>query len=95
MIREQTIESYLVSMVEAAGGIAEKTVSPGSRGYFDRVIVLPAGNVIFAEVKKPRGSHTSVHQRKRHAQYEALGATVWVVKTKADVDRLLAEAMRL
>jgi len=39
--RESSIEGYLCRRVEALGGIAEKTRAIGSRGYFDRVVVLP------------------------------------------------------
>src|SRR5262245_8426466 len=88
-LSERTVENYLVARVEESGGIAEKTTSPGRRGYFDRVIVLPGGHVIFCEVKKPSGSHTAAHQKARHERYKSLGATVTIVKTLADVDRLI------
>jgi hypothetical protein len=86
---ERDIESYLTSRVAALGGVAEKTISPSGRGYFDRVIVLPAGRVAFVELKRPRGGRTTVHQRERHQRYEALGAIVAICKTCADVDRLM------
>ena len=90
MYPEAELEKAFCQRVESLGGIAEKTISPGGRGYFDRVAVLPGGRVIFAEIKKPRGSHTSVHQRRRHEHYRALGAEVAVIKTLADIDKLLA-----
>jgi hypothetical protein len=91
-VLESEIEAYLVARVEALGGACEKTVSPSSRGYFDRVVVLPpSGRVVFCETKKPRGSHTTAHQKKRHELYRALGAEVAVLKTFADVDKLLAK----
>lgn len=93
-ILESDIEGYLVSRVELAGGVCEKTVSPGKRGYFDRVLVLPGGRVVFAEVKKPRGSRTPLQQSRRHAAYRALGAEVVVVKSRADVDRLLGQGVQ-
>lgn len=86
---EQDLEKYLVREVEAIGGIAEKTISPSGRGYFDRVIVLPGGRVVFAEVKKPKGSRVSPHQMWRHKRYKSLGVEVAVIKTVDDVDRLL------
>jgi hypothetical protein len=88
-VLENVVEDYLVKRVEAAGGIAEKTIALGTRGYFDRTCVLPGGRVIFVEVKKPRRSHTTKHQSTRHAAYIALGAEVAVVKNLADVDRLI------
>jgi tRNA U54 and U55 pseudouridine synthase Pus10 len=90
MILEKTVEQYLVDRVTMAGGVADKVTSPGGRGYFDRVVVLGGGRVIFVECKKPRGGRVSMHQVARHARYRQLGAEVAVVKTFADVDRLLA-----
>jgi tRNA U54 and U55 pseudouridine synthase Pus10 len=94
-VLERTIESYLVYTVEAAGGVAEKTVSPSGRGYFDRVVVLPGGRVIFVEVKRPKRSTVSAHQRRRHEIYQMLGAEVAVVRTYADVDRLIEKGVDL
>jgi len=88
-ITEKQVEDYLVRRVAAIGGVAEKTVSLGGRGYFDRVVVLPGGSVFFVECKKPRGSHATAHQKARHRYYRALGANVRVVKTYADADRLV------
>jgi len=87
---EKTVEQYLVDRVTMAGGVAEKTVGPGGRGYFDRVVLLGGGRVVFVEVKKPRGGAVKPHQKARHAKYRQLGAEVAVVKTFADVDRMLA-----
>lgn len=89
---EKTLEAYFVHRVEWAGGIAEKTVSPGGRGYFDRVCVFPGGRVVFVELKRPKRSNTSAHQRTRHERYISLGAEVAVVRSLADVDRLIEGA---
>lgn len=89
-VRENIVEDYLVTQVEAAGGVAEKVIALGSRGYFDRLVVLPGGRVVFVEVKRPRGGRTSHHQRLRHENYRRLGGEVWVLKTFAEVDALVA-----
>lgn len=86
---EKKVEDYFVACVEALGGVAEKTASPGKRGYFDRVAVLPGGRVIFAEIKRPKRSRTAAHQMLRQRVYKALGAEVVLIKSFADVDRLL------
>ena len=91
-ILEKSVEDYFVERVEALGGVAEKVVALGGRGYFDRVAVLPGPRIIFVEAKKPKGSRISVHQRTRHSVYRALGAEVAVVKTFEDVDRLMTKA---
>jgi hypothetical protein len=88
-VRENTIEDALVARVESLGGVAEKTKAIGSRGYFDRVVLLPGGRVIFCEVKKPRGGVVSRHQAQRHALYRQLGAEVAVIRTLDDINRLL------
>jgi hypothetical protein len=86
---EAWLEAELVARVRAAGGICEKVTVIGRRGFFDRLIVLPGGRVIFAEVKKPKGSRISPHQRDRHTSYRSLGATVVIVKNLADIDALI------
>jgi len=88
---ESAIETELVMRVRAAGGIAEKTTVIGRRGFFDRVIVLPGGRVIFCELKRPSGGRVSIHQMQRHRIYSALGAVVAIVRTSADIDALLNE----
>ena len=87
--REAVVEAELVRRVEALSGVCEKTISPGGRGYFDRVIALPGGRVIFTELKKPRGGVLSAHQRARHKRYRALGVEVEIVKSSADIEKLL------
>lgn len=88
---ESAIETELVMRVRAIGGIAEKTTVVGRRGFFDRVIVLPGGRVIFCELKRPSGGRVSIHQMQRHRIYSALGAVVAIVRTSADIDALLNE----
>jgi hypothetical protein len=87
---EKDVENYLVDKVTRLGGLAEKVVSLSGRGFFDRLIVLPGGRVIFCEVKKPRGGRLSRHQISRRDTYASLGVEVSVVKSHAEVDRLLA-----
>lgn len=88
-MNESKVETYLVSRINAAGGIAVKTAALGIRGYFDRTVVLPGGRVVFCEVKKPKGGRVAVHQKALHQRFRALGAEVAVVKSFADVDRLV------
>jgi hypothetical protein len=86
---ERIVEEELVRRVRAAGGIAEKTTVIGRRGFFDRVVVLPGGKVIFCECKRPKGGRLSPHQIERIRQYRQLGAVVAVISNSADIDRLL------
>ena len=88
--KEHTVEEQLVRRVRAAGGICEKTRVIGRRGFFDRVVVLPGGRVVFCECKRPIGGRLSAHQIQRIAQYEALGAEVRVVHNAEDIDKMLS-----
>ena len=88
--KEKIIEEELVRRVRALGGIAEKTTVIGRRGFFDRVIVLPGGVVIFCECKKPKGGRMSAHQIERARIYRALGVAVAKIDTSGDIDRLLS-----
>jgi Holliday junction resolvase len=88
-IRENAVESELVRRVESAGGACEKVQSPGSRGFFDRLVILPGGLVVFVECKRPQGGRLSPHQLDRHKKYRALGCVVAIVKSSADIDRLM------
>jgi len=75
--------------VRALGGRAEKVQVLGSRGFFDRLLVLPGGRVIFAECKRPRGGRLSAHQIERVRIYRSLGVVVAIITDSADIDQLL------
>ena len=87
--KESAIELELVEHVRALGGRCEKVQVIGARGFFDRLIVLPGGRIIFAELKRPRGGRLSAHQKQYRDTYLALGVVVALVKTSADIDALL------
>ena len=91
-VRENAIETALCQAVEARGGIAEKVVALGRRGFFDRLITLPTPNgprIIFCEVKRPKGGRLRPHQKTRRERYANLGCEVALVKNLADIERLL------
>ena len=87
--RESYIEAELVRRVLAAGGVCEKVTVIGTRGFYDRLVVLPGNRVFFVECKRPQGGRLSPHQMQRHARYRALGAAVALVLNTADIDRLI------
>jgi len=88
-VKEKVVEAELVRRVEALGGRCDKVKVIGQRGFFDRLILLPGGRIIFAELKRPKGGRMTEHQRQYRRNYVALGAVVAVVKTSADIDELL------
>lgn len=92
--KEILIEARLIQRVSNAGGLCLKVETIGSRGFFDRLVVLPGGRVVFCEVKKPRGGVISAHQAGRHAQFKNLGCEVAIVLSEADIDRVLCADLR-
>ena len=87
-IRESTVERYLVVEVERCGGMALKW--NGRVGVPDRVCLLPGGQVIFVEVKRPSG-RLSKMQIHIHGKMRKLDMDVRVVWSKEDVDALIRE----
>ena len=87
---ESAVETELVTRVRRAGGVAEKVTVLGARGFFDRLVVLPGGRVVFCEVKRPSGGILSQHQILRADRYRRLGAVTCVIRNSADIDALLS-----
>jgi hypothetical protein len=90
VVKESVIEKELRERVQAAGGICTKVRAIGVRGFFDRLIVLPGGRVIFCEVKRPVGGRISPHQMRYHKIFKTLGVEACVIRNSADIDRLLS-----
>jgi hypothetical protein len=88
-LKEILIENMLVRRVEAAGGICWKVTTIGRRGFFDRLIVLPGGRIVFCETKRPKGGVISAHQAARHQIFKKLGAEVAIVLREGDIDEVL------
>lgn len=78
-MREADLEARLVREVEALGGAAYKFVSPGQVGVPDRLVVLPGGRVLFAELKA-EGGRLSRMQLYQISRLRRLGAEVWEVR---------------
>lgn len=77
-MRETTLERRIYEYVKKLGGKAYKWVSPGNSGVPDRIIVLPGGRVIFAEIKRPGLSDgLRVRQKKVCSYLRSLGHEVW------------------
>jgi len=57
---ERDVEQYLVKRVKALGGECFKWVSPGRVGVPDRIVVLPGGQIMFIEVKRPGAKPTKL-----------------------------------
>ena len=77
---EKEIERKLKVLVEGKlRGACLKWVCPGWSGVPDRILLLPGGRVIFAELKRPKGSKVSAMQTWWKRRLESLGFTVWYI----------------
>jgi hypothetical protein len=87
--KEISVENELVRRVEAAGGQCLKVRIEGRRGFFDRLVALPGGKIIFAECKRPVGGRLAFHQIWYADAFTVLGAKVALIRNSADIDQLL------
>jgi hypothetical protein len=90
-VKEAVIERELVVRVRISGGLCIKLASPGRRGMFDRLVILPGPRVIFIELKRPKGGRISPHQQLYAARFKSLGVAIAVVRSSADIDLLLRD----
>jgi hypothetical protein len=86
--KEKAVEAELRRQVLERGGMCEKVVALGRRGFPDRLCIGPRG-IMFVEVKRPRGGRLSPNQIKCHAALAALGVAIDIVRDSADIDRLV------
>jgi hypothetical protein len=89
IMRESTIEQYLVRSVAAEGGVAEKFNSPGRRNVPDRLVSWPLGYVDFVEVKRP-GEVVTDAQRRDHARRRRSGHNALVISSIQGVHNYVA-----
>ena len=75
---ERDIEKAFCNRVKALGGMADKFTSPQKRSVPDRLVTLPGGRIIFAEIKRPGGKVTEA-QARDHERRRALGCDVRVI----------------
>ena len=89
-MKEKALERKLVCAVMEMGGIAMKFISPGLDGVPDRLVLLPHGRNAFVECKAP-GEDLRPLQRKRKAQLEALGFSVYCLSGADQIGGMLRE----
>ena len=87
-MKESELEQRLVRGVRRLGGRAYKFVSPGNVGVPDRLVILPGGQILFAELKTD-GGRLSKMQRYQISQLRQLGVTVQEVRGEAGVQSFL------
>ena len=82
---EKDIERKLRLTVAKYGGKCLKWTCPGWSGVPDRLILLPGGRVIFAEIKRPKGGKVDPLQHYWRRKLQALGFTVLHIYTEQDI----------
>jgi hypothetical protein len=85
MRREIDNEDYAVRRVKRAGGFTYKLTVPGRKHVPDRIVILPAIGMFFAEVKLD-GKKLEPGQKREHDRIREWGGHVEVWKSKYDVD---------
>lgn len=94
MDRERDVERLLCKLVAEVGGRCDKFIPDANSGMPDRLIMLPGGVLVWAELKRPQGGRLSALQRYQHEQLRRLGQRVEVVWTKEQAGELVDELSR-
>ena len=87
---EKDLEAVLTNKVRAAGGMCLKWNCPGWVGVPDRIILLPEGRVIFAELKKPKTGRVAPLQKWWNEKLTKLGFTALFIRNREDLKILEA-----
>jgi len=91
-VLEKDIERRMVQMVKQRGGLCYKFVSPSNPGVPDRIIITPAGRVIFVELKTEIGRLSKIQTWQR-GELQKRGADVRVVKGWPAAKALIEEVL--
>jgi len=94
MMTEKQIEAWLGRQVKALGCLYYKWVSPGNDGVPDRIIILPGGHVVFAELKTDLGQTTPLQDRQQR-KLACIGADIQLVVGMEGAEAQVARIMRL
>ena len=89
-MREREIEKYLVQRAKQLGGEVRKVMYIGHRGAPDRLLMLPAGVLVWVELKAP-GKKPEPHQIREHVRMRRMGQRVAVIDSLEGVDALMKE----
>lgn len=78
VVNEKNLEKHFQAEITRRGGLTFKFTSPQNSGVFDRIAILPNGQVWFVEFKSPGKTLTSLQQvfQKR---VDACNGKTWVI----------------
>jgi Holliday junction resolvase len=82
---EKSIENRLVAKIKVMGGAAVKFTSPSSKGWPDRLVILPGNRIVFVELKTTKGKLSAL-QKLRIEFLTAMGCDVRVMYGIDDVE---------
>ena len=89
-MNERRIEKTLVDKIRKLGGMCLKFVSLGNSGVPDRLIILPDGRIVFAELKTEAGKLSRI-QARMIDEMKKRGADVRVMYGLKDVEEFIGE----
>jgi hypothetical protein len=92
---EKSVEAYLVAEVAKRGGLCIKLNPKGYKGIPDRLVVLPGGWLMFAELKRPKGGVTAELQYWWLKKLWGLKHRAVLIDSKEGVDHALSSAPRV
>ena len=87
MTTERVLQRKIIDYLKNSGILVVKTDSTSTRGWPDLVVILPAGEVHFIEVKTKTG-RLSTHQQRIHEQLTKQGANIHVIRSLEEVEKL-------
>lgn len=85
MVLEKELEAKFKKRVEAHGARVLKFVSPGCAGVPDRIVLIPGGRCVFAEIKRP-GEELRPLQWHVVRQLINLGYPVWLIDSERRIE---------
>ena len=87
---ESKIEKRFKDQVRRRGGKAFKFISPGEAGMPDRIVILPGGVVVFAELKAP-GKDLRPLQEFQVKQLRQMGVKVFKIDSEEAIQDFIRE----
>lgn len=87
---EGKVQAHIKKSFEDIGALVRKIKYEGRNGCPD-LLVLINGEILFIEVKKDENTDPEPHQIREHARMRKRGATVLVIGSKSEADKLVAK----
>lgn len=75
---ERDVEKSVKRYAESKGWLTRKWTSPGHTFVCDQIFIIPGGQVVFVEMKRPGGKCTA-GQLREHEKLRAMGCHVYVI----------------